>query len=141
MSTVVTADARLPSSGRRLSITAASPSCPRTSTVLREILLADRRCRRRWLRHAQRSSARLPNQAAVTWVLATALWERGDAAENGATLPRSLKDRVSRALTGKLISASTLRLFVDAFEMDAEQEQRLYETWESELAHMLPDQS
>lgn len=106
----------------------------RTAALLREILLEDLRCRRRWLRHARRTGARQLNQAGVAWVLALELWDRGEMPESRRTLPRSLKDRTSRALSGRLVSASTLTLFVDAFELSDEQEQRLYSVWEDESA-------
>lgn len=107
---------------------------PRTAATLRQILIGDGRCRRRWLRHARRSGPELPNQAGVAWVLALALWESGDAPESQRTLPRSLKDRVSRALTGRLVSASTLALFVDAFELSEAQERELYTAWEADCS-------
>lgn len=109
---------------------------PRTGRVLREILTQDIRCRRRWQRHAHRLSARGLNQAAVAMVLALELWDRGDIPESHQALPRSLKDRVSRALTGRLISGSTLALFAQAFDMTEEQESRLYAAWELDSAHL-----
>lgn len=105
---------------------------PRTSALLREILLRDWRCRRRWLRHVQRSSTQQPNQAGVAWVLAHELWDRGDIPESKRALPRSLKDRTSRALSGRLVSASTLMLFVDAFQLPEEHERSLFDVWEAE---------
>src|SRR5690606_4691330 len=95
-------------------------------------LVGDLTCRRRWQRHAQRSGAQVPNQAGVAWVLALTLWDRGDVAESRRALPRSLKDRVSRALSGQLVSASTLALFVEAFDMSEEQERGLYAAWEED---------
>lgn len=112
----------------------AESGCPRTAAALTEILSTDLRCRRRWLRHTQRLGGRQPNQAGVAWVLALALWDRGEIPESRRSLPRSLKDRVSRALNGRLVSASTLALFVDAFEMTAEQEERLYAAWSQDYA-------
>lgn len=105
---------------------------PRTAALLREILLSDLRCRRRWQRHAHRTGAQQPNQAGVAWVLALTLWDRGEVSESRRALPRSLKDRVSRALNGTLVSASTLALFVDGFELSEDQEQRLYAAWETD---------
>lgn len=110
----------------------ASVAYPATATVLCRILLTDLKCRRRWLRHARRSGAQQPNQAGVARVLALELWDRGEVPESRRTLPRSLKDRTSRALSGRLISASTLALFVDAFDLSEQQEAELYAAWEAD---------
>lgn len=105
---------------------------PRTARLLRDTPTGDLRCRRRWLRHARRSGRQQPNQAGVAWVLALELWDRGEMPEGRRTLPRSLKDRTSRALSGRLVSASTLSLFVDAFDLSEAQQQALYAAWEAD---------
>lgn len=119
---------------RAVDLARTAPGCPRTAAVLTEILVTDPRCRRRWLRHTQRLGGRQPNQAGVAWVLALTLWDRGEIPESRRSLPRSLKDRVSRALNGRLVSASTLALFVDAFELTPEQEEELYAAWAADYA-------
>lgn len=58
-------------------------------------------------------------------VLAHWLWLNGDAA-GSELLPRALRDRVSRALGGQLLSADTLRLFTAAFTMDEQDESALW---------------
>lgn len=109
-----------------------APRWARTADVLREVLTKDVRCRRRWQRHVHRFSRQRLNQAAVAMVIALELWDRGDIPESHHQLPRSLKDRVSRALSGKLISGDTVRLFVAAFDFNEEQEGRLYAAWEAD---------
>lgn len=109
---------------------------PRTSAVLREILVGDVRCRRRWQRHAHRMDSQGLSQSAVAMVLALELWDSGDVPESHHQLPRSLKDRVSRALTGRLISGRTLVMFVRAFDLSDEQEGRLYAAWEADSSRL-----
>ena len=105
---------------------------PRTAAALAEVLLTDLRCRRRWQRHTRRNGRQLPNQAGVAHVLAAAVREGDGVVPHRSALPRSLKDRVSRALTGRLVTAGTLNLFVEAFGMTEEQERRLYTAWEAD---------
>lgn len=50
-------------------------------------------------------------------VLAHYLWETGQVAQSDLGLPRRMKDLVSRAVTGQVLSARTLGIFVDAFAM------------------------
>ena len=61
-------------------------------------------------------------------VLARYRWSHPRAEGDADVLPRQLKDTVLRALSGKMLSRSTLALFVEAFgfsEMEAEQLRRL----------------
>lgn len=73
--------------------------------------------RRRWQVRAVRHRGGTVNQAAVAQVLAEWMWERGEACEADTLLPRRLKDRVSRALSGEYLPPQTLRIFIDAFDM------------------------
>ncbi len=57
------------------------------------------------------------NQAAVCQVIAEYLWDAGERPETDLELARQLKDRVSRALSGKGISPETIRWFVNAFQL------------------------
>ena len=82
--------------------------------------------RTRWLRHVTRTTPGRVNQAAVARVLAEWLWQHGEHPD-GDLLPRALRDRVSRALGGRSLSAPTLRLFVAAFAMSAADEAVLWE--------------
>lgn len=101
-----------------------------TAELLRTLLLQNPRYRQRW--HARTKRARnVLNQAAVAEVIALDLWDRGERAETATDLARTLKDRVSRALNGTAISTETLTWFISAFEMDREDEIRLWGTLSS----------
>ncbi|MET4922132.1 hypothetical protein P3L51_07155 [Streptomyces sp. PSRA5] len=96
-----------------------------TSRRLREILTAHPRYRQRWRERVKRAREDL-HQAAIAEVIALYLWDCGELAEN--ITPRSLKDRVSRALNGSIVSAETLRWFIEAFEMDDNHREDLWST-------------
>ncbi|MFC9157281.1 hypothetical protein ACFTT0_20140 [Streptomyces bauhiniae] len=66
------------------------------------------------------------HQAAVAEVIAHYLWDCGELSEDVPS--RSLKDRVSRALNGSVMSVETLRWFIEAFEMDDNHRKDLWET-------------
>ncbi|MFC8455071.1 hypothetical protein [Kitasatospora sp. NPDC057223] len=93
---------------------------------LAALLAAPGPYRARWLRHVTRATPGRINQAAVTRVLAEWLWQHGEHPDSDL-LPRALRDRVSRALGGRSLSAPTLRLFVAAFAMSAADESALWE--------------
>ncbi len=65
------------------------------------------------------------SQAAVAHVIADHLWETGERPDTEISLPRALKDRVHRALQGEVISAETLKWFIDAFRMTPDDASRL----------------
>src|SRR4051794_41099935 len=85
-------------------------------------LLGEPRYRRRWLRY---SSARRgqPSRAAVAAVLAEHLFETGQVGWDHQ--PRSLENRVGRALNGQRLSDRTLELFIAAFAMTDEDAEEL----------------
>jgi hypothetical protein len=98
------------------------------AAYLRELLLRPGRYRRRWEQYAERSRAGQVNQLAVAEVLARYRWDHPRAEGDADVLPRQLKDTVLRALSGKMLSRSTLAVFVEAFgfsDMEAEQLRRL----------------
>jgi hypothetical protein len=53
----------------------------------------------------------------VAQILALHLWETGEVPETEVDLPRRLKYQVSRALSGVVLTPSTLRTFIAAFDM------------------------
>jgi hypothetical protein len=89
-----------------------------TAARLRELLTDHDPYRRRWEQSPQlhQHKGREINQSMVCQVLAAYLWQAGEA-EHDLDLPRRLKDKVSRALAGSVLSNSTLDLFVEAFAM------------------------
>ncbi|MFJ1704775.1 hypothetical protein [Kitasatospora sp. NPDC088346] len=98
--------------------------CP-AGEHLAELLARPGPYRIRWLRQVTRGTPDRVNQAAVARVLAQWLWLNGEAPES-ETLPRALRDRVSRALGGRQLSAATLRLFAAAFALSEQDEADLW---------------
>ena len=99
------------------------------AAYLRELLLRPGRYRRRWEQYAERSRAGQVNQLAVAEVLARYRWDHPRAEGDADVLPRQLKDTVLRALSGKMLSRSTIALFAEAFgfsDMETEQLRRLW---------------
>jgi hypothetical protein len=97
---------------------------------LHELLLRPGRRRRTWEQYAERTRPGQVNQLAVAEVLARYLWQHPRRRGDGDLLPRQLKDTAARALSGRVLSRSTLELFIDAFALpDAEQDQ-LWRLWE-----------
>jgi hypothetical protein len=84
-------------------------------------LLNQERYRRLWLEHAERARPGQINAAAVAQALTLYLWEAGLRSETATELPRQLKDRVSRALRGEVLSAETLSWFTHAFGLEDEE--------------------
>lgn len=84
---------------------------------LQELLCDHVQYRSRWERYALQHRGAAVHQGAVAMVLAAHLWDTGQSPETDQALPRRLKDVVSRALGGRVLSARTLLLFADAFAM------------------------
>jgi hypothetical protein len=69
-------------------------------------------------------------QLAVAEVLARHLWSYPRVPGDAEVLPHQLKDTVSRALSGRLLSRSALSLFIDAFGLSDYEADRLWRLWE-----------
>jgi hypothetical protein len=80
-------------------------------------LLAEPRYLRSWQRHSSVRRGEL-SRAAVAAVLAAHLFETGEV--DWEHRPRSLENRVGRALNGDRLSGRTLELFIAAFQMTDE---------------------
>lgn len=105
----------------------------RTGALLAEILTRPEH-RRRWVRRVtrHRPGASL-NQRAIAEVLARHLWEEGLAPESRHDLPRQLRDRVSRALNGTVLTPFTLDCFIAAFDLDVTDADQLWASYVAEL--------
>jgi hypothetical protein len=100
------------------------------ASYLRQLLLKPGGYRRLWEQHVVRARHGDINQLAVAEVLAEHLWNYPRRPGDADVLPRQLKDSVSRALSGRLLSRPLLSLFIDAFgiaQTEAERLWRLYE--------------
>jgi hypothetical protein len=96
---------------------------------LRELLQRQGPYRRLWEQHVVRARSGEITQLAVAEVLARHLWTYPRVPSDADVLPHQLKDTVSRALSGRLLSRSTLSLFIDAFgcsDAEADRLWRLY---------------
>ncbi len=100
------------------------------ASYLRQLLLKPGSYRRLWEQHVVRARHGDINQLAVAEVLAQHLWSYPRRPGDADVLPRQLKDSVSRALSGRLLSRPLLSLFIEAFVIapaEAERLRRLYE--------------
>ena len=95
-----------------------------------ELLLRPGRYRRLWEKFAERTRPGEINQLAVAETLAHHLWDFPRSPSDTDVLPRQLKDTVARALSGRLLSRSTLSLFIDAFGFSDDEALRLWRLWQ-----------
>ena len=95
-----------------------------------ELLLRPGRYRRLWEKFAERTRPGEINQLAVAETLAHHLWDFPRSPSDADVLPRQLKDTVARALSGRLLSRSTLSLFIDAFGFSDDEALRLWRLWQ-----------
>ena len=100
------------------------------SAYLRELLQRPGGYRRLWEQHVVRARSGEITQLAVAEVLARRLWSYPRVPGDVDVLPHQLKDTVSRALSGRLLSRSTLSLFIDAFGFPDAEADRLWKLWE-----------
>jgi hypothetical protein len=89
--------------------------------------------RDRWERHSRDVRPDEIRQEAVCKVIAGYLHESGEHDERDTGLARKLKDRVSRALSGRGLSLETLRWFEAAFRFSRRDAQRLHELHRGDL--------
>jgi hypothetical protein len=135
-----------------LSDTTQSAGRRAASDYLSQLLLKPGPYRRAWERHVVRSRHGVINQLAVAEVLAryqSAQHVSGRHVTAAASVqPHQLKDTVSRALSGRLLSRPALELFIDAFGFTDDEADRLRKLWNGTGAirvlsgsHAVPRQS
>jgi hypothetical protein len=95
---------------------------------LRQLLLKPGPYRQTWQRHVVRARRDAINQLAVAEVIARHLSGTPGAQATGI-MPHQLKDTVSRALSGRLLSRPALGLFIDAFGFTRDEADRLWRLW------------
>jgi hypothetical protein len=100
------------------------------ASYLRELLQRPGGNRRQWEQYVVRARPGEITQLAVAEVLARYLWSYPRAPGDADALPHQLKDTVSRALSGRLLSRSALSLFIDAFGLSDQEADRLWRLWE-----------
>jgi hypothetical protein len=100
------------------------------ASYLRQLLLKPGSYRRLWEQHVVRERRGEINQLAVAEVLAEHLWTYPRRPGDTDVLPRQLKDSVSRALSGRLLSRPLLALFIDAFAIAQSEAERLWRLYE-----------
>ncbi len=99
------------------------------SDYLRELLLKPGSYRLAWEQYATRERQGTINQLAVAEVLARHLQSAPRTASDPTVTPHQLKDTVSRALTGRLLSRSALALFINGFGLSEHEAGRLWRLW------------
>jgi hypothetical protein len=100
---------------------------------LRQLLLRAGPYRDSWEQHAHNARPEEIRQEAVGRVIAEHLYETGEHDETDTGLARTLKDRVSRAFSGRGLSLQTLRWFESAFRLSARDAQRVHELYRGDL--------
>lgn len=99
------------------------------SEYLQQLLLKTGDYRRSWEQYVSRERRGTINQLAVAEVLARHLRESPRNPADCYISPHQLKDTVSRALTGRLLSRPALSLFIDSFGFSEHEAERLWRLW------------
>jgi hypothetical protein len=99
------------------------------SQYLQQLLLKPGVYRESWERYVSRERRGTINQLAVAEVIARHLWSVPRSPADAQISPHQLKDTVSRALTGRLLSRPALSLFIEAFGFSEHEAGRLWRLW------------
>jgi hypothetical protein len=118
------------------------------SDYLQQLLLKPGGYREAWEQYVSRERRGTINQLAVAEVLARHLWSSPRTPAEADVTPHQLKDTVSRALTGRLLSRQALTLFIEAFGFSDHEADRLWRLWNGSAAisvmagtHAVPTQA
>jgi len=104
------------------------------SDYLQQLLLTPGKYRQTWEQYVCRERRGTINQLAVAEVIARHLWSAPRGPGDADITPHQLKDTVSRALTGRLLSRSALSLFIAAFGFSEHEAARLWRLWSGSAA-------
>ena len=102
-----------------------SPGRRAAADYLQQLLLKPGEYRRAWERHVVRARPGAINQLAVAEVLAQYLRSQ----QSSDLRPLQMKDTVSRALSGRVLSRTALGLFIAAFKFSDHEANRLWRLW------------
>lgn len=107
----------------------AGPGRGAAAAYLRELLLRPGAYRLTWEQHVIRVRRGTINQLAVAEVLARHLRASPRTPSDATVTPLQLKDTVSRALSGQVLSRASLAVLVDAFAFSPDERDRLWRLW------------
>jgi hypothetical protein len=111
------------------SLTARPDGRRAASDYLQQLLLKPGGYRQAWEQYVSRERRGTINQLAVAEVIARYLWTSPRSSSDVDVTPHQLKDTVSRALTGRLLSRPALALFIGAFGFSEHEAGRLWRLW------------
>jgi hypothetical protein len=104
------------------------------SAYLQQLLLKPGLYRQSWEQYVSRERQGTINQLAVAEVIARHLRSAPRTPSDEHVTPHQLKDTVSRALTGRLLSRPALALFIDAFGFSEHEAGRLWRLWSGSVS-------
>jgi hypothetical protein len=104
------------------------------SAYLQQLLLKPGGYRQSWEQYVSRERQGTINQLAVAEVIARHLWSAPRTPSDEHVTPHQLKDTVSRALTGRLLSRPALAMFIAAFGFSEHEAGRLWRLWSGSVS-------
>jgi hypothetical protein len=104
------------------------------SAYLQQLLLKPGDYRQSWEQYVSRERQGTINQLAVAEVIARHLWSSPRTPSDDHVTSHQLKDTVSRALTGRLLSRPALAMFIEAFGFSEHEAGRLWRLWNGSVS-------